>query len=129
MRATARTDTRQPEYINCPVERQLIADQNDLFRRVWPLAPMLGRFKMASDIAARSGEFQLACLEAVRHYDNFTLDTDLQGTHRTGAFKVEGETVCFEISLLDETCKNRSAAPADLGKTRRVLTIYSPQDL
>lgn len=129
MRATARMDTRQPEYINCPVERRLIADQNDLFRKAWPLAPMLGRFKVARDIAARSGEFQLACLDAVRHYDSFTLDTDPQGTHCTGAFKVGGETVCFEISLLDETYQNRSAAPADLGKTRRVLTIYYLQDL
>ncbi len=127
MRSTANAAARRSQYRYCCTELAQIAEQNDLFRSSWPLMPQLGRIKLSEDISAQSGEFQIACLEAVRAYSDFSSDNDPHGTHEAGSFEVFGKTLRFEIVLYDATYATEAADPLDLEKTRRILTIYSTQ--
>lgn len=110
----------------CHSDAVTIAAQNDLFRQSWPVAVIPGRFVMTRAVAARDGDFQRACLEAVRAYDDFNPDIDPDGTHEMGSFEIEGETVWFKIDLYDDAYECGSPEPTDPQKTRRVLTILLP---
>ena len=72
---------------SCHSDAVTIAAQNDLFRTSWPVHAVPGRFVMTQAIAARSGDFQRACLAAVRTYDEryeygSPEPTDLEKTRR-----------------------------------------------
>lgn len=124
----ATTDTACAEDCSCAVHIGTIAAQNDLFRQSWPIVAIPGRFVMTQAIAARSGDFQRACLDAVRTCDDFHAGIDPYGTHEMGSFEIDGETVWFRIDLYDERYEYGSPEPTDLEKTRRVLTILFPED-
>ena len=111
-----------------PREIGIIAAQNDLFRRSWPLSALPGRFVLTRAIAARCAAFQRACLDTVRQYDDFHAGLDPYGTHEMGSFEIDGETVWFRIDLYDEAYEYGSPEPTDPMKTRRVLTILFPED-
>ena len=83
---------------------------------------------MTPAITERPGEFQIACLNAVRSYDAFSADTDPRGMHEMGVLEIQGEIVWFKIDLLDERYEHASPDPADTEKTRRVLTIQFPEE-
>ena len=105
------------------LELDVIALQNDFFRKAWPRAPVPGRFIMEPSIKARPGRFQVACLEAIRRFDDFAIEFDPLGTHQVGVTKVDGVWIRFDISLNDPTSGHPCKEPADIDRTMRVLRI------
>lgn len=113
---------RVPESIS-ELERKVIALQNDVFRRSWPKASVPGRFIIDPSVASRPGNFQVACLDAVRNFDDFAGEFDPDGTHKAGLVKVDGVFIRFDITLKDAWSENPSNEPANVDKTMRVLVI------
>ncbi|WP_254446752.1 DUF3768 domain-containing protein [Ruegeria sp. HKCCD8929] len=117
-----------PEQIARQLEINAIAQQNDAFRKYPHADESIGRWVITRAVNEKGPGFVLACIAAVRAYEAFTEDADPYGERAMGSFEIEGETVWFKIDLYDAAYEYGSPAPADVTKTRRVLTILFPSD-
>ena len=104
-----------------------IAEQNDAFRKRRPGGGQ-GQWVCTRAVNEEGPDFIQACVASVSDYDDFTEDNDPFGTHEMGFMDIMGHKVCFKIDLYDETYQYGTPAPADLSKTRRVLTILFLSD-
>ncbi|MBO9448193.1 DUF3768 domain-containing protein [Ruegeria sp. R14_0] len=109
------------------VDYAIIAQQNDAFRKRLPEGGE-GIIVQTTAIDNMGPGFVAECLNQIVTYDGFNEDNDPYGTHEMGFMDIMGHKVCFKIDLYDETYQYGTPAPADLSKTRRVLTILFLSD-
>jgi hypothetical protein len=62
-------------------------------------------------------------LAAIRGFEAFTEDNDPHGEHDCFTLEFEGERYMVKIDYYDLAMKAHSDDPADLAKTRRVMTV------
>ncbi len=105
-----------------------VARQNDAFRKMIVQNDSVGRWVVTRAVNEEGPEFVAACIAAVRDYDDFNEDIDPCGDHSMGRFKINEKIVWFKIDLYDADYKGGSDDPAEVTKTRRVLTILFPSD-
>ena len=101
-----------------------IADQNDRFRSGDATVP--GQIVITSGIQQLVEDLKkelTVIAEIVQNFDAFTEDNDPHAEHDFGQFDFEGQSCFWKIDLYDLNFEFGSEAPADLTKTRRVLTI------
>lgn len=129
-------NTSPTEYVP---DDELIADQNDRFRRqVCSITLGLGRAEHGAlpgrvvftrAVAARGSLFPLLCLLAVAGHDVFDPEDDSDRLHDFGEVKVQGVRVWFKIDLFsDEAMEWGSEHPDDPARTYRVMTVMLPSD-
>lgn len=102
-----------------------IAKQNDRFRRGDP--QIEGQILITPGVQGlieQTGAEPSAIFRIVQDFDKFTEDNDPYGTHEFGSFDFHGQTCFWKIDAYDLNYEFGSEAPADLSKTRRVLTIF-----
>ncbi|MEP3296570.1 MAG: DUF3768 domain-containing protein [Pseudoruegeria sp.] len=117
-----------PDEIKRQSETNIIAEQNDEFRKHVLVDEKVGRWLFTSTVEAEGLEFKLAVLRAVQSFTEFTEEADPYGTHEMGVIEVLGKKVWWKIDLYDENYVGGSESPADPTKTRRVLTVLFPSD-
>ena len=120
--------TMTPDEIAARLEANAIAQQNDVFRTNGMQGEDVGKWVLTAAIHARGPDFVAACVAAVRAFDQFTEDNDPYGDHSFGRVEIHGEAVWWKIDLYDAAYEYGSDAPAEIAKTRRVLTILFPSD-
>ncbi|WP_299593359.1 DUF3768 domain-containing protein, partial [uncultured Tateyamaria sp.] len=94
-----------------PQTAAIIAKQNDAFRRsitACPKSPDIppGTLVMTAGIAAQSGAFRAALIDALVAFDAFDADSDPYGLHEMGVLQIEGERVWFKFDGVDAPSHN-----------------------
>lgn len=110
-----------------------IAEQNDRFRNTWGADFTIGgKIVFTQSIAALSVAWTTAITAAVQRFSDFNEDNDPYGDHTFASVTVTvggvAKDVFFKIDLYDTNYEYGSENPADLKKTRRVLTVMLPSD-
>ncbi|MGC1498023.1 MAG: DUF3768 domain-containing protein [Sulfitobacter sp.] len=103
---------------------QQIAQQNDQFRRGDPNVPGIRVITAGLDHLLKQLAIppeQLAQL--VAQFEDFTEHIDPHGEHDFGAFEFHGHKLFWKLDLYNNDYSMGSDDPAELTKTRRVLTI------
>ncbi|MEP1964242.1 DUF3768 domain-containing protein [Tateyamaria sp.] len=103
---------------------QQIAQQNDEFRRGGPNVPGQRFVTMGINELLKQLDIppeELA--QAVTEFSQFTGDNDPHVEHNFGAFEFHSHKLFWKIDYYDKNYSMGSDDPADLSKTRRVLTI------
>lgn len=104
---------------------QMIRSLNDRFRGGDQTIP--GEILVTAGLTALLEEARKPLSDLaheVRSYDQFEPDNDPHGEHDFGAFDFAGHKCFWKIDYYDPTLKWGSDDPADVAKTKRVLTIY-----
>lgn len=103
-----------------PRPRPTIAELNDAFRSSF----LFGQVLLTPGISDLPAEDRAAVIAKVQRFDAFTPDNDPYGEHDFGAFEQAGVgKVFWKIDYYDPSMRGGSEDPADVRKTRRVLTI------
>ena len=111
------------------VQAALIAEQNDRFRASFGMDPTVpGRIVSTASVADEGVDFMLVALASVASFDSFTEDNDPYGWHDFGSLNVAGVALYWKVDLFDQAYLYGSDDPADPARTRRVLTIYRPDE-
>lgn len=102
-----------------------IAELNDAFRSSF----LFGQVLLTPGITALSDQDRAAVIAKVQSFDAFTPDNDPYGEHDFGAFDHPGAGKIFwKIDYYDPSLTFGSEDPADMRKTRRVLTIMLAEE-
>jgi len=126
-----------PDQITAQLEANVIAAQNDLFRKALTCGASMveaalygikGRVLLTQGVSNSGGDFQTEAMAAVAAFETFTTDNDPHGDHSFGAITIQGEKLFWKIDLYDLDFVYGSDAPADPTKTMRVLTIMYAQE-
>lgn len=103
-----------------PRPKPTIAELNDAFRSSF----LFGQVLLTPGIAALPDATRAAVIDKVQTFDAFTPDNDPYGEHDFGAFTQQGAGKIFwKIDYYDLSLTGGSEDPADVRKTRRVLTV------
>jgi hypothetical protein len=102
-----------------------IAALNDLCRKSIGRAC---RLVQTEGIRALSDADQSAIRERVETFDAFGEDNDPHGEHDFGAFEHNGMRIFWKIDYYAPDMEHGSEDPADLMKTKRVLTIMLAEE-
>ncbi len=118
---------------NGPFKGALMAEQNDRVRTSLGTDPGVpGRIVITAGVNALGAEAKAQIITTVRCFSELTADNDPFGLHDFGAFEVtdEGRTVrlYWKIDLYDLAYHFGSEAPDDPSQTRRVLTVFLPDE-
>jgi hypothetical protein len=109
---------------------ETIRDQNDRFRALDAAIP--GRVFFTPGVQAlvmEEDDAQATCLMAlIKAFDDFSTDNDPHGEHDFGNLTYKDQKLFWKIDLYDALFQCGSEEPANLAKTRRVLTIMLPQE-
>jgi hypothetical protein len=108
-----------------------IAKLNDEFRRVAIDAALLeaspeqvpGRFVVTQGFAVLPVAKQIAVLDQVKLFDDFTKANDPYGEHDFGIVKQSGDSFYWKIDYYDKSLEYGSEDPADPAQTTRVMTV------
>lgn len=109
---------------------QAIAQLNDGFRKTF----IGGQVVVTPGIQALSEIEQRQILAKVSYFDSFEEGDDPYGEHDFGAFYHTADTihnqykVFWKIDYYDLNLEYHSEDPADLSKTRRVLTVMLAEE-
>lgn len=82
-----------------------------------------GQVLLTPGVNGLKGDTLQRVIEAVRGFDDFTLDNDPYGIHDFGMVDIDGERVMFKVDAYDKNHEYGSPDPADPLVTARVLTI------
>lgn len=108
---------------------KIIAAHNDAFRSnighpnfIGPQIP--GRYVMTSNVSNLANNLHLEIVSKIREFSDFNEDNDPHGEHDCGQFQLEQtkQDIIWKIDYYDVLYQHLSENPADLAKTRRVLT-------
>ena len=112
----------------------LVARQNDQFRR-WhtigerkPGIYIPGKSVWTASFEAEPAAFKRAALQAIGAIAQFAPENDPEGFHDFGSVEVDGRAVWFKIDAYDQDYHYGADDPADLSRTRRILTVLFPSD-
>jgi hypothetical protein len=81
--------------------KEIIAKQNDLFRKNAILFPQSGRLFVSHTVAADPKLLEI-CLDKTFNFDTFTEDNDPWGEHDFGSFDVESVNYFWKIEEPEE---------------------------
>lgn len=101
-----------------------VRDLNDQLRK----HGIGGRVVMTRGIAALGQEMVTRIDQAVRVFDDFSLDNDPYGEHDFGTVQAEGHVVMFKIDYYDLDLQYVSHDPADPNVTCRVMTLMLAEE-
>ena len=108
---------------------QLIAQQNDQFRRGDPNVPGTRVITAGINELLKQLDIPVAQLaQTVAEFSNFTEQNDPHGEHDFGAFEFHSHKLFWKLDLYNTDYSLGSDDPTDLTKTRRVLTIMLAED-
>ncbi len=116
---------------------EIIAQQNDMFRQNFGMSLQdyiqgtpSGRYVVTSGIQCLGLFKQSEVHNKVRNFNDFNEDNDPHGEHDYGSFQLENnkQKIIWKIDYYDTTYEYGSEDPADLSKTRRVLTVMLPSE-
>jgi len=110
------------------LEINAIAQQNDVFRSHPNWGDKVGKWVLTQSIQAMGPDIVRQTIKAVMAFDDFNKDMDPYGEHAMGKVEVEGTTVWWKIDLYDVNYEYGSPSPAEVLKTRRVLTLMLPSE-
>ena len=118
---------------NSGLQAAIIAEQNDAFRKSacgYPSGEDVpeGRLLMTQGLSAEGPAFHMLLLERVALFDKFSFENDPHGWHDFGEVDVNGKRVWFKFDLYDTDYEMGSDVPHDPSQTRRVLTLYLPEE-
>lgn len=118
---------------NRGLQAAIIAEQNDAFRKSscgYQTGEPVPECKlvMTQGVSAEGPAFHMVLLERIALFDGFTFDNDPHGWHEFGEVCVNDKRVWFKIDLYDEAYEMGSDVPHDPSQTRRVLTLYLPEE-
>lgn len=102
-----------------PRPRPTIAELNDAFRSSF----LFGEVLVTQGIIALPDDDRRAVIAKVQRFDAFTPGNDPYGEHDFGSFDHAGVKVFWKIDYYNPSMTGGSEDPADVKKTRRVLTI------
>ena len=111
---------------------KIIAKQNDEFRKNMECpndnSKVLGRYSMTQGVSSLSNFERLKTVLKIKGFNNFNEDNDPHGEHDYGQFQLENnkQDIIWKIDYYDTNYQYGSEDPADLSKTRRVLTVMFP---
>ena len=104
-------------------QTQRVRDLNDAFRK-----SMAGDVVVTRGAADLPSDVRAMAIRKVAAFDAFTPDNDPHGEHDFGSFDVAGQKVFWKIDYYDPRLEFGSDDPADVAKTRRVLTIMLAEE-
>ena len=87
-----------------------------------------GEYVMTRGVAAIKTNPEDAILILVKTFDDFTEDNDPRGEHDFDSFEYLGHKIFWKIDYYDPDYQMGSENPADIDKTRRVLTIMLAEE-
>ena len=103
---------------------ELIAQQNDQFRRSMGDCAIPGKAVTTMGFAALEEAQRNAIVQAVIDYDDFTQDNDPYEEYDFGVIALpEMEKVFWKFDYYDASLEHGSEDPSDFTQTHRVLTI------
>ena len=98
---------------------QRIRELNDAFRATFNQ----GQVFLSAEVGGLPLPQQMALLNRVRTFADFSEDNDPYGEHDFGAFEHAGDRYFWKIDYYDRQMEHGSEDPADPAQTTRVLTI------
>jgi len=108
---------------------QLIAQQNDQFRRGDPNVPGIRVITAGLDHLLKRLDIPQAGLALkVAEFSDFTDANDPHSEHDFGAFEFHGHKCFWKLDLYNTDYSMGCDDPTDLAKTRRVLTIMLAEE-
>jgi len=101
-----------------------IKELNDQFRQSF----LGGGVLLTTGFQALSADIQKRSIEAIQRFDNFTEDNDPYGEHDFGEVIIDSQKVWFKIDYYGLDLQSGSPDPSDPSLTKRVLTIFLPEE-
>ena len=87
-----------------------------------------GSLLTTSGVLALGIYLNQAILIAIAAYDDFDEDNDPFGEHDFGLVEVAGQEVLCKIDYYNNDLRFHSPDPADPAVTRRIMTIFLPEE-
>src|SRR3954470_15278084 len=112
------------DQVRTQQERARIKELNDQLR----ISHTGGALVTTSGVLALGIYLNQAILIAIAAYNDFDEDNDPFGEHDFGLVEVAGQEILFKIDYYDSDLRFHSPDPADPGVTRRILTIFLPEE-
>ena len=101
-----------------------ILELNDKFRQTG----VGGMTLMSRGISVLDPTIRQTIINAIRVFDQFTVDNDPYGTHDFGSVKVEGNLIFWKIDYYDLDLICGSPDPSDPNVTKRIMTIMLAEE-
>lgn len=105
---------------------------NDAFRATTTsmIGPWLGsgQLVITRGVADRGIDFLNRAIASVRAFSDFTPDNDPWSEHDFGIFELDGIALNWKIDYYNPSLEYGSDDPADIMKTRRVLTVLLAEE-
>ena len=101
-----------------------ILELNDKFRQTG----VGGMTLMSRGIRVLDPTIRQTIINAIRVFDQFTVDNDPYGTHDFGSVKVEGDLIFWKIDYYDLDLIFGSPDPSDPNVTKRIMTIMLAEE-
>ena len=101
-----------------------ILELNDKFRQTG----VGGMTLMSRGIRVLDPTIRQTIINAIRVFDQFTVDNDPYGTHDSGSVNVEGNLIFWKIDYYDLDLICGSPDPTDLNVTKRIMTIMLAEE-
>ena len=112
------------DQVETPPNNAKIKELNDRFRQSF----LGGDVLLTTGFQALSTNTQSNAIEAIQKFDNFTKDNDPYGEHDFGEVVVDKQKVWFKIDYYGLDVQSGSPDPSDPAVTKRVLTIFLPEE-
>jgi len=97
---------------------------NDAFRRSFAGGDVM----MTLGFQELCPSIQLQAVRAIQSFSNFTDDNDPYGEYDFGEVIIQGVKVWFKIDYYDVDLEGGSPDPSDPSVTKRVMTIFLPEE-
>lgn len=106
------------------MDSEKIKELNDRFRNSF----VGGKVILSQGISSKSNADIGMIMEKVRTFHNFTKGNDHYGEHDFGSFTYKGDKIFWKIDYYDRNLEYMSEDPADVIKTKRVITIMLAEE-
>ena len=107
------------DVLSTEQDRERIVQLNDSFRRTF----VGGSLVVTAGLQLRGPLFVRTALKAVRDYEIFSAENAPRAEHDMGVLTVLEQQVIWKIDYFDPSMTQGSEGPADVERTRRVLTV------
>lgn len=107
---------------------ETIRNQNDLFRLLGNTSYVPGKVVTTPGVEELSPDNQRKLFKLVQTFSDFNEENDPYSEHDFGSVELNGGTYFWKIDYYDTDYQFGSTNPADISKTRRVLTIMKAND-
>ena len=112
------------DHVETPPNTTKIRELNDQFRQTF----LGGNILLTTGFQSLEADIQAQAIEAIQNFDNFTKDNDPYGEHDFGEVVIDSQKVWFKIDYYDVSLQAGSPDPSNPAVTKRVLTIFLPDE-